>query len=412
MKSSAFGGVISNNRWLLSLTNKKVDNQMRKIIDRYIFKEIAIPFIIILFVLTFVLLMGKILQIMDLVINKGVSVFSIAKIIVFLMPSFMLFTIPIALLIAILIAMGRFSADNEITALKTSGISLLQIYYPVAIASLITFIIAVFISYFLVPQSNFATKRLLFNIVQQNASIGIKEKVFNADFKGFLLYAEKIPVDKNYLEGVIVSDNRIIGEQNTILAKKAFLVSDPESMTVKLKQEDGSIHTVSSDLKNYRKIDFKSYDINLDLSTALANLDESSKSSTEMTMAELLAKMKKPGLEKAAVRELAIEVHKKLSIPLSCIFFGLVAMPLGIRSHRSVKSRGFAVGLIVVSSYYLLRIGGEALVETGYLSPAIGVWTPNFIFALVGSFLLYMTNREISLLQTINVFWRSGFRKN
>jgi lipopolysaccharide export system permease protein len=385
---------------------------MRKIINRYIFKEIAFPFIIILLVLTFVLLMGKIMQIMDLVINKGVSVFSIAKIIVFLLPAFMLFTIPIALLIAILIAMGRLSADNEITAIKTSGISLMQIFYPVAIASLITFILAVFISYFLVPQSNFATKRLLFNIAQQNASIGIKEKVFNSDFKDFLIYAEKIPVNQNYMEGVIISDNRMIGEQNTILAKRAILVSDAESMTVKLKLEDGSIHTVSSDLKNYRKIDFKSYDINLDLSTALANLDESSKSSTEMTMAELLAKMKKPGLEKAAVRELAIEVHKKLSIPLSCIFFGLVAMPLGIRSHRSVKSRGFAVGLIVVSSYYLLRIGGEALVETGYLPPAIGVWTPNFIFALVGIFLLYIANKEISLFQTANAFLRSGFRKS
>jgi lipopolysaccharide export system permease protein len=385
---------------------------MRKIINRYIFKEVAFPFIIILLVLTFVLLMGKIMQIMDLVINKGVSVFSIAKIIVFLLPSFMLFTIPIALLIAILIAMGRLSADNEITAIKTSGISLMQIFYPVAIASLITFILAVFISYFLVPQSNFATKRLLFNIAQQNASIGIKEKVFNSDFKDFLIYAEKIPVNQNYMEGVIISDNRMIGEQNTILAKRAILVSDAESMTVKLKLEDGSIHTVSSDLKNYRKIDFKSYDINLDLSTALANLDESSKSSTEMTMAELLAKMKKPGLEKAAVRELAIEVHKKLSIPLSCIFFGLVAMPLGIRSHRSVKSRGFAVGLIVVASYYLLRIGGEALVETGYLSPAIGVWTPNFIFALVGIFLLYIANKEISLFQSANAFLRSGFRKS
>jgi lipopolysaccharide export system permease protein len=385
---------------------------MRKIINRYIFKEVAFPFIIILLVLTFVLLMGKIMQIMDLVINKGVNVFSIARIIVFLLPSFMLFTIPIALLIAILIAMGRLSADNEITAIKTSGISLMQIFYPVAIASLITFILAVFISYFLVPQSNFATKRLLFNIAQQNASIGIKEKVFNSDFKDFLIYAEKIPVNRNYMEGVIISDNRMIGEQNTILAKRAILVSDAESMTVKLKLEDGSIHTVSSDLKNYRKIDFKSYDINLDLSTALANLDESSKSSTEMTMAELLAKMKKPGLEKAAVRELAIEVHKKLSIPLSCIFFGLVAMPLGIRSHRSVKSRGFAVGLIVVASYYLLRIGGEALVETGYLSPAIGVWTPNFIFALVGIFLLYIANKEISLFQTANAFLRSGFRKS
>lgn len=390
----------------------KVDDQMRKIINRYIFKEIAFPFIIILLVLTFVLLMGKIMQIMDLVINKGVSVFSIAKIIVFLLPSFMLFTIPIALLIAILIAMGRLSADNEITAIKTSGISLMQIFYPVAIASLITFILAFFISYFLVPQSNFATKRLLFNIAQQNASIGIKEKVFNSDFKDFLIYAEKIPVNQNYMEGVIISDNRMIGEQNTILAKRAILVSDAESMTVKLKLEDGSIHTVSSDLKNYRKIDFKSYDINLDLSSALANLDESSKSSTEMTVSELLEKMKKPGLDKAAVRELAIEVHKKISIPLSCIFFGLLALPLGIRSHRSVKSRGFAVGLIVVASYYLLRIGGEALVETGYLSPVIGVWAPNFLFALVGICLLYTANREISLIPIANIFGKSGLRNN
>jgi lipopolysaccharide export system permease protein len=288
----------------------------------------------------------------------------------------------------------------------------MQIYYPVAIASLITFIFTIFTSYFLVPQSNFATKRLLFNIVQQNASIGIKEKVFNSDFKGFLFYAEKIPDNKNYMEGVIVSDNRIIGEQNTILAKKAFLVSDPEAMTVKLTLQDGSIHTVSSDLKNYRKIDFKSYDINLDLSTALANLDESSKSSTEMTVRELLARMKKPGLDPAAIRELAIEVHKKFSIPLSCIFFGLLALPLGIKSHRSVKSRGFAVGLVVVSLYYLLRIGGEAFAETGYISPAFGVWAPSFMFLLLGISLFYIANREISFSQMVNAFLMRGNKNN
>ena len=371
---------------------------MIKIIDRYIFKEIALPFIIILFVLTFVLLMGKILQIMDLIINKGISLIFILKIIIFLMPSFLLFTLPIALLIAILIAAGRLSSDNEITALKTSGISLMQIFYPVAVSSLIAFILTIGVSYFLVPQSNFATKKLLYDIARQNANIGIKEKVFNSDFKGFLLYADKIPVNKDYMEGVIVSDKRIIGEQNTIIAKKAYLMSDPESMTVKLKLEDGSINTVSPDLKSYRKIDFKSYDINLDLSTVLANLDESAKSSTEMTMDELLEKMKKPGMKEAAIRELAIEVHKKFSIPLSCIFFGMVGLPLGIRSHRSAKSRGFAVGLIVVALYYLLRIGGEGLVETGYLSPEVGVWTPNILFMLAGIYLLYASNKEISLI--------------
>ena len=121
-------------------------------------------------------------------------------------------------------------------------------------------------------------------------------------------------------------------------------------------------------------------------------------------MSELLEKMKKPGMDEAAIRELAIEVHKKFSIPLSCIFFGLLALPLGIRSHRAVKSRGFAVGLIVVSLYYLLRIGGEALVETGHLSPEIGVWTPNFIFAFLGIYLFYMANKEISLWHMANIF--------
>ncbi|HPK54282.1 MAG TPA: LPS export ABC transporter permease LptF [Smithellaceae bacterium] len=369
---------------------------MRKIISRYIFKEIAFPFIIILFVLTFVLLMGKTLQIMDLMVNKGISAFTISKLVVFLLPSFMMFTIPIALLIAILIGMGRLSSDNEITVLKASGISLIQLYLPVAVASLITFVFTIIISYFLVPQSNFATKRLLFDIAQQNASIGIKEKIFNADFKGIILYAEKIPLEGDYMEGVIVSDNRIVNETNTTIAKKAFLVSDPQSFTVKLRLENGSTHTVSPDLKNYRKIDFKTYDINLDMTDSIASASETAKSSTDMTMSELLSKMKKPGIDDAMFRELAIEVHKKFSIPLSCIFFGILALPLGIKSHRAVKSRGFAVGIIIVSLYYLLRIGGEGLVETGRLTPEIGVWTPNLVFAVLGIYMFYMAYHEIS----------------
>jgi lipopolysaccharide export system permease protein len=380
---------------------------MNKIINRYIFREIALPFIIILFVLTFVLLMGKILQIMDLMVNKGIRVLDIGHLIVLIMPNFMLFTIPIALLVSILIAMGRLSADNEITVLKASGVSLLRLAYPVAVASVLAFICAMAIGYFLVPQSNFATKRLLFDLASQNASIGIREKIFNADFKGLLLYADTIPADGEHMENVVISDNRVIGEQNTILAKKAFLVADRKLMIVKLRLEDGSIHTVSKDLKNYRKVDFKSYDINLDLSTTLSSFTDESKSSTDMTLTELLERMKKPALADTVVRELAIEVHKKFSIPLSCLFFGLLAMPLGITHHRAVKSRGFAVGLLVVAAYYLLRIGGEALVENGRLAPALGVWAPNVIFALLGASLFYMAYKEIPIRQIIHTFWNN-----
>lgn len=376
---------------------------MRKIINRYIFKEIASPFIIILFILTFVLLMGKTLQIMDLFINKGVGFFSILKIILFLLPYFMLFTIPIALLIAILMVMGRLSSDNEITAMKSSGISLWQMYHPVAMASLIAFMISSIISFYIVPQSNSATRHLLFDIVQQNANIGLKEKIFNDNFKDFLIYADKIPDRENYMEGIIVSDKRTMGEHNTIFAKKAFLVSDPDSMKVKLKLENGSIHSVSPNLKNYRKIDFTSYEITLDLSTALTNLDKPDKSAKDMTMSELLTNMKKPGLKEKDVRELSIEAHKKFSTPLACIFFGLLALPLGIRSHRSVKSKGFAMGLLIVCFYYLLRIGGEAFAETGYLPVAVGVWIPNILFALIGIFLFYITYKEISLFKKVKI---------
>jgi len=392
------------------VVKKKVDNPMRKIINRYIFKEITSLFFIILFTLTFVLLMGNILQIMDLMVNKGISFLAIVKLIIFLLPSLLMFTIPIAFLVSILIAMGRFSADNEITALKTSGVSLMQIYYPVAFASLIAFTFTIIIGYYLVPHSYSASKRLLFDLAQQHAAIGIKEKVFNADFKDILLYAEKIHPKGDYMENVMISDNRIKGEQNTILAKKAYLFADADSMTVMLRLEGGSIHTVSSDFKKYRKIDFKSYDINLDLSTSISSANHS-KTKDEMTMNELLEKMKEPGLNKVALREFAIEVHKKFSIPLSCIFFGLLALPLGIRNHRAVKSRGFTVGIIIATSYYLLRIGGEALIETGRLSPEVGVWTPNFIFALLGIYLFYMAYREISLFQITKInLWRKVWK--
>jgi lipopolysaccharide export system permease protein len=308
--------------------------------------------------------------------------------------------------------MGRLSSDNEITALKTSGISLLQMYYPVAIASLIAFVFTIIMSYFIVPQSNFATRRLIFNVSQENANIGIKEKVFNDDFKDFLIYADKVPIHKNYMEGVVISDRRLIGEQNTIFAQKAFLASDPESMKIKLKMENGSIHTVSPDLKNYRKIDFKSYDINLDLSTTLANFDKSAKSAKDMTMSELLEKVNEFGMKEKDIRELYIEIHKKFSIPVACILFGLLALPLGIRSHRSVKSRGFAIGLLIVCLYYILRLGGEAFAETGYLPVAIGVWTPNILFALIGIVLFYITNKEISLYRKINILFKNRIRKN
>ncbi|MDO8785755.1 MAG: LPS export ABC transporter permease LptF [Syntrophales bacterium] len=368
---------------------------MPKIINRYILREISLPFFMILFVLTFVLLMGKILQLMDLMVNKGVSLLDIAKIIFFLMPSFLIFAIPISLLISILIALGRLSGDNEITSMKASGISLYQLLYPIALASLIAFLMTAVTSLFLVPHTNYATKDLLFNIARQKVSVGIKEKIFHDDFKGLLIYVDKMPARGNLMEGVMISDNRISREPATIIARRAYLISDPKSLTVTLRLEDGSTHMVDKNMKNYQKMDFSFYELNLDMESSISGVKSAkTKDIVDMTFGEMVEQMKSPSLEEKIFRELAIELNKKFSIPVSCIVFGILGIPLGIRAHRSVRSRGFSLGLLVVLLYYLLQLGGDALVETGRLSPLVGTWAPNVVFGTVGIYLLIMTAKE------------------
>ncbi len=367
---------------------------MNTIINRYILKEISVPFFMILFIFTFVLLMGRILQLMDLMINKGVGLSYVAKLILYLMPSFLIITIPIALLIAILIGLGRLSADHEITIFKSSGISLYQILLPIGAASVMAFIITALTGFFLVPYGNFATKNLLMNIAKQKASIGIKEKVFNDDFKKMILYAEKIPIHGNFMEGVFIFDSRIDKQPTTIIAQKGYLVSSPGSASVTLRLQKGSTHTVDATLKTYKKMDFSSYDVTIDLSASVGGKGIVSKNSREMSLFELAKEMKDASPEKTVFRELLIEFNKKFTIPLSCIIFGLLAIPFGVTRNISGKSRGFVIGIFLVLSYYVLQLSGEALGETGKISPILGAWAPNIILGSLGVYLLIMAAQE------------------
>jgi lipopolysaccharide export system permease protein len=372
---------------------------MHRLINRYILKEITIAFCAVLFVLTFVLLMGRILQLMDLMINKGISFTTIAQMTLFLMPSFLIFSIPISLLLAILIGLGRLSGDNEITILKMSGVSLYQLAFPIACAALTATLMTAVTTFFLVPYGNIATKNLLFDMAKQKASIGIREKVFIDDFLGILLYAEKVPTHGDFLEGVLISDYRILREPNTIIARKAYLISNPDTQAITLRLEDGSTHTVDAGLKNYRKMDFRFYDIRLDLVESLSSEKKTKTgkiSSMDMTVTELTSELRSRGVKDPAFQELLFVLHKKLTIPLSCLIFGLLGLPFGIRAHRTVRSRGFAIGVTLVLIYYLLSLGGEALAETGRLSPTIGAWAPNGLFAVAGILLFYFAAKERS----------------
>jgi len=378
---------------------------MNTIINRYILREIAFPFFMTLLVFTFVLIIGKILQIMDLMVNKGIPFLSILKMMLYTMHAFLIFTIPISLLIAVLIGLGRLSGDNEITVMKSSGLSLYQLFTPIAFFALLAFLFSLTIG-LLAPFSNFALKNLLFDIVQQKASIGIKEKVFNDDFRGLVIYAERIPPEGDFMEGVLVNDTRLVREPTTIVAPRGYLRSDPKSMKVILRLERGSIHSVESSLKTYKKTDFGSYDVLLNMGAILSDTAKAaSKGSTDMTLRELYENIRKEGWDDSTRRDMIIELNKKFSIPLSCLVFAVIGIPLGIVSRRSGKSRGFAVGLFVVAVYYTFQLAGEALGETGKLPPVLAVWTPNILVGSLGVYLFLKAAREKPLPDPIPREW-------
>lgn len=368
------------------------------ILDRYLLREIIIPFFFVLLILTFVLLIGRILQIMDLMVNKGIGVFQILLLLLYLMPSFFIQTIPISLLAAILMGLGRLSADNELIVMKASGIPISRIARPIFAVALTATLFTAAMALFFSPASTHAMRTLLFEIARQKAGIGFKEKVFNNQFKDIVLYAEKIDPSGDFMENVFISDQRLLREPTVITARKAFLVSDPDRMTLSLRLLEGSSHQAEPGKGSYKKMDFRSYDLNLDLSGDSNDKAGERVNSTEMGLSDLLREIRKKNPDTPQGRELRIELQKKFTLPLSCLLFTLVGIPLSMGRHRSGKARGFSLAIVVVLVYYILQIGVESLGEEGHLPPVVGAWIPDAVFAAAGAILFLSASRERFLL--------------
>jgi len=193
--------------------------------------------------------------------------------------------------------------------------------------------------------------------VTKNATIALKEKAFNIHFIGLLVYADKIPADGEYMEGVFVSDSRLRGEENIIIAKKAFVVADQEAMIVKLRMEDGSIHTVSQDLKNYRKIDFTTYDINLHLgATILAKFTDKYKEIEEMTISEIFEKN-----GEGYFRQLETLIMEEISNTMQDTVLSVGGgLPMTEKNHKYLKKIGKVIYLKVSEQTVIERLKGES----------------------------------------------------
>lgn len=359
-----------------------------RILRNYILKEIAVPLIISLAVFTFILLIGNMFKLADLLINKGVDIKDVLRLFLYLMPYILSYTIPMAILTATMLCFGRLSSDNEVTAMKASGISLYKIGLPVLISAFIISLGSVYLNDRILPQSHFASYRLIKEVGLKRPTAYLESGTFIKNFKGYILFVHSI--DKNNLKNIRIYQLQDNGPTRTIIAESGEFITYPDQDVVKLKLFNGTVDEPNP--KNpgqFYKLNFKTYYMSLDLSGDFAK-GEIEKKPKDMTIKELkdeMARLRTAGVETAP---LLTEIHRKLATAFSGFVFVLVGLPLAINAKRREKSVGFGISLILLTVYYLLFIGGQALSLKNIISPIIGIWITNVIYFAAGIILIFV----------------------
>jgi lipopolysaccharide export system permease protein len=369
----------------------------KKTLFAHILKELLSPFMLGLLIFTFILLTNRILKLMDLVVNKGIGISEVIKLIVFLLPSFLVLTIPMSILLAILIALGRLSADGELLALKASGVSLYQILVPFAALCFLGFVLTNSLTLFLLPSGNHAFRSHLFNLSQRHSEANLQERIFNDDFAGLVIYINEIPGSGKPMSGLLIYDKRESGVPSLILGEEGIIISDQNEMKVTLRLFNGSIHRSAKDFKSYQQATFKTYDMNLQLSDEDEGWDSDARYNEldVKTLMGLAAERKKEN--KSAIKILT-EIHKRLAFPCACFMLGLAGIPLGAYRKKGSRSYGFVLCIVVLFLYYFFLNLGESMAKRGVLFPALGIWMPNIILGMMGLYFLRVVGREKPLV--------------
>lgn len=369
----------------------------KKTLYAHILKELLSPFILGLLIFTFILLTNRILKLMDLVVNKGIGLSEVMKLIVFLLPSFLVLTIPMSILLAILITLGRLSADGELLALKASGVSLYQILVPFAVLCCFGFLLTNSLTLFLLPSGNHAFRSHLFQLSQRHSEATLQERIFNDDFAGLVIYINAIPGHGKPMSGLLISDKRESDVPSLIIGEEGIIISDQNEMKVTLRLFNGSIHRSAKDFKSYQQATFKTYDMNLQLSDEDDGGDTDVKYS-ELEVGALMALAAERKEENKSAIKILTELHKRFAFPFACFMLGLAGIPLGAYRKKGTRSYGFVLCIGLIFLYYFFLNLGESMAKRGVLYPGLGIWMPNIILGLMGLYFLRVVGREKPLV--------------
>ena len=377
------------------------------------------PLFVSFFVFTFVFLLAKIMELTELVAAKGVAISQVLMLLIYTLPVVIGFTLPMATLLATLLAFLRLSSENELTALKSSGVGLYQMLPPVIALTLATAVITAVMTMWGQPLGWHAFENLATRIVQAKPRVTIKERVFrefveNVNrfwYKRTILRIDTIDPDSAQLNKVFISikfnkQHPTIKKpppNREIIAKRGRMVSNPDGRTVTLLLFDGIIQTIGKDKSDVNTIRFKTSNLVLDMGRMAGAKRSGPKHPKEMVLGELFQAVDQAKKAKRR-RHIQIELNQRFSVPFACLILGLLGVPLGMQTKGSGRLSGAVMALVIFVVYYLFMSSAFAFGKSGALPPAVGVWLPNVVFAVL---MVYMVNeaakdRPIVFVRIVN----------
>ncbi|NVM20619.1 MAG: YjgP/YjgQ family permease [Desulfobacterales bacterium] len=353
-----------------------------RIVGKYIVTEIIHSFSLALIIVTFTMLSGNILELTSFVMVKGIGVWDIIKLFFLVMPFFVTTAIPIALFFSVIVTFGKLSVNNEILALKAAGIGIMPMIRPVLAVCAVIYIITNLLMIYVLPWTNHASRETLLKIARKGIIAIQREKTFSRLSDDILIYVNtNSPSDQN-MKGIFI--------YNTIDKDLPYVITAKEG-TVFVREDDGRpVFNLKNGTVQYKDerdmqldfIHFLYYDF------VAAALPESSVSGfglvkKEYYLDELLEKIRELSHSRRDQLEYLYILHRKFSLPVGCIFMGIIGMFVGLRTKASRSFAGVVWGTLFIMLYYLLMLSGERLIRREMVGPLLGAWLPNIVFMAI-----------------------------
>jgi len=363
-----------------------------RIFTRYVLKEVLWHGLIGASVFTFVIFMRLVSRILELVVRNSAPVPSVAQLFFLTLPTAFKFTIPTGVLVGILIALSRMAADSEVTAMRACGVSVRTFLKIIAIFGTAAWLLALANTTIIEPRSAAALTNLEKSMASSLLPFEVQPRVFNENFKNHVLYVEDVTSTSgaDVWKNVFLADVSTSGAPTIYVAKEGIPTSAGPN-TLRLHLINGEKHESSTQAPGqYSITTFQETDLSFSLPPATKPAQEVVPLAQLSTL-YLLKQTHNPNQDLA--RSYRIEFHRRLALPTACLVMVLIGIPLGLSARKGGRGAGFVLTIVLVFIYYFLSLIGLSLAKGGKVPPALGVWTANIIFAIVGLLLLWRTDK-------------------